>query len=344
MHDIKQIEKGFRRAAVPVSLISAFFTFQFAASTMSDPWMGWLLGGALAICALASAYIWTVRQAALRAGISRTAGVFLLAAGVMFTGTDAFTNAGSLLWQRASSDNVAQVTNVKYEDSRKAIEDAEARIKFFETRIADLKGANPWITSVSADGLKGQAPALDEAIRQEAARGGCGPRCLALKEKLAELNGRIGLAEQLGSHETMLAAAHKGLEKARSVAGEKTAVVSATSSQALSLATLGTLDLNPSADAQAWTSYVVGLVLAVFLTFGPMALNWVGFGGWRMAQEARAPAPVAHVPPAASVPSVAPLRVVERPAEPGHTIHVRQGVDLLEALQAQLGRVQRVAA
>ena len=314
MHSIEKIEKGFRWAALPVALISAYFTFEFARSTMASDGMGVLLGLALAVCAMASGYIWTVRQFALQNGISKHAGYFLLAAGVMFTGTDAFTNAGSLLWQRAASDSTANVQNVKYEDTRKAVEDAEARIKFFEGRIADLKGANAWVTSVSADGLKGQIPALEEAVAQESRRGGCGPKCLALKEKLAGVNERIGLAEQLGDHEKQLAAAHRGLEKARTVAQGSTSVVSATSSQALSLATLGTLSLTPSEDAQAWTSYVVGLVLAVFLTFGPMALNWVGFGGWRTAFKGHQVAtPVPPVPFGSSVPSIKERIVIKEP-------------------------------
>lgn len=348
MHSLEKIERGFRWAAVPVALISAYFTFEFARSTMASPGMGFLLGLALAVCALASGYIWTIRQAAQQAGVGKAASVFLLAAGVLFTGTDAFTNAGSLLWQRSAADNQAQVTNVKYEDSRKAIEDAEARIKFFETRIADLKSANPWITTVSADGLKGQIPAMEEAIRQESKRGGCGPKCLALQKDLAGIQERIGLAEQLGSHEKMLAAAHTGLEKARAAAGEKTSVVSATSSQALSLASLGTFSLNPSEDAQAWTSYVVGLVLAVFLTFGPMALNWVGFGGWRVSQEARVSRPASpgpYVPHSASVPAVAPAERPERIVERHTTLQpVNIGASLYELGQYQLGRVRTAGA
>lgn len=315
MHSIEQIEKWFRRAVIPVALISAYFTFEFARSTMANPFMGVLLGGALAICAFCSAYIWTIRQFAKKHGASKMQLAFMLGCGLIFTGTDAFTNAGSLLWQRSAADTTASVQNVKYEDTRKAVEDAEARITFFETRIADLKGGNPWITSVSADGLKGQIPALQEAVRQEERRGGCGPKCLGLQKELAGIQERIALAEQLGSHEKMLAAAHTGLAKAREIASGSTAVVSATSSQALSLATLGTLSLKPSDEAQEWTGIIVGAALAIFLTFAPMAMEYVGSGVWRASGVPKAEAPketVSRFSPVNAVPQVIRETIVEK--------------------------------
>lgn len=286
MHSIEKIESWFRVAALPVAAISAVFTVCFAYSTMSDWRLGFALGFALAICTFASAYIWTVRSFAVRGGASASVTTAMLVAGILFTSMDALTNAGSLLWQRAGAANEAQVTNIRYEDGRRAVEDAEARIKMMTARIDELKAANPWVTTVSADGLKGRIPALEEAVAQEARRGGCGPRCLKLKEELAGLMDQIGKAEQLGKHESMLAAAHRSLEKAREIASGRETIVSATGSQSHSLARLGTLvafnpTLDPSEETQEWTSYVVGLLIAVFLTFGPMMLNWVGFGAWR---------------------------------------------------------------
>jgi len=128
------------------------------------------------------------------------------------------THVGYSASIRVGDMQQSDVSNVKYEDTRAAVTDAQARIKQFSDRIASLKAANPWITSVSADGLKAQEPALEEAIAQEAKRGGCGPKCLALKKELADTMERAGKAEELASHESMLLAAQRGLDKARATA------------------------------------------------------------------------------------------------------------------------------
>lgn len=120
----------------------------------------------------------------------------------------------------------SDVSNAKYEDTRDAVKDAEGKIKFFSERIDALKKANPWITTVSADGLKAQQPALEEAIAQESRRGGCGSKCLGLKQKLADVMEQAGKAEELSSQTAMLLAAQRGLEKARSVAHDATYVSS----------------------------------------------------------------------------------------------------------------------
>ena len=120
------------------------------------------------------------------------------------------THVGYSASIRVGDMQQSDVSNVKYADTREAVKDAEGKIKFFSDRIAALKDANPWITSVSADGLKAQEPALEEAIAQETRRGGCGPKCLALKQKLADTLDRAGKAEELASHEKMLLAAQTG--------------------------------------------------------------------------------------------------------------------------------------
>ncbi|MBA2125068.1 hypothetical protein DLM45_02355 [Hyphomicrobium methylovorum] len=128
------------------------------------------------------------------------------------------THVGYSASIRVGDMQQSSVSNVKYEDTRAAVSDAEGKIKFFSDRIAALKDANPWITTVSADGLKAQAPALEEAIAQESRRGGCGPKCLGLKKELADVMERAGKAEELSKHESMLLAAQTGLDKARATA------------------------------------------------------------------------------------------------------------------------------
>ena len=266
---------------------------------------------------------------------------------LLVTVIDVTTNASTTGVYKTTDVVQANVQQAKYVDRRDAVASAKDEVALFNKLIADLKAENPFATTVSADGLKGQVPAIEEAILQEAKRGGCGPKCLALKEQLADVQKRIGIAEKLDEHTAKLEAARRGLEKAIAEASTSEQGESAVATQNFRLASLLTLSRAPSDDAVHWTDQWLMVVIGVVITFASQFFNALGFVGARSGARFRervAPAPVAHVPPAASVPSVAPLRVVERPAEPGHTIHVKQGVDLLEALQAQLGRVQRVAA
>jgi len=186
------------------------------------------------------------------------------------------THVGYSASIRVGDMQQSDVSNVKYEDTRAAVTDAEGKIKFFTDRIAALKDANPWITSVSADGLKAQEPALEEAITQETHRGGCGPKCLALKKQLADVMERAGKAEELSKHETMLLAAQKGLEKARTAAKAATYVSSTavnhtdTLFKALSLVRFQPVENVTVMERDATNTGIMGISSVAFLLLAPM--------------------------------------------------------------------------
>jgi hypothetical protein len=205
-------------ALVAIS-VDAGISFQFG-STLS-----YLHAAGFGLVALAFCILPDVSAMEFRKGKKTTAG--WIAVACVPLGLVAFlTHLGYSASIRVGDFQQSDVHNAKYEDARDAVKDAEGRIKQFSERIAQLKAANPWVTTVSADGLKAQEPALEEAILQESKRGGCGPKCLALKQKLADVMEQAGKAEELASHEQMLAAAQRGLDKARASAHEATYVSS----------------------------------------------------------------------------------------------------------------------
>lgn len=273
---------------------------------------------------------------------------------LLVTVIDVTTNASTTGVYKTTDVVQANVQQAKYVDRRDAVASAKDEVALFNKLIADLKTENPFATTVSADGLKGQIPAIEEAIRQEAKRGGCGPKCLALKEQLADVQKRIGVAEKLDEHTAKLEAARRGLEKAIAEASTSEQGESAVATQNFRLASLLTLSRAPSDDAVHWTDQWLMVVIGVVITFASQFFNALGFvgprSGARLKERLVSPqkpivSPVPVVPALASVPAVAaPERVVERVSEPGHTIHVKNGVDLLEALQAQLGRVRVAGA
>lgn len=186
------------------------------------------------------------------------------------------THVGYSASIRVGDMQQSDVSNIKYEDTRNAVKDAEGKIKFFTERIAALKDSNPWITTVSADGLKAQSPALEEAISQETRRGGCGPKCLVLKKQLADVMERAGKAEELAKHESMLLAAQTGLDKARATA-KATNFVSSTAVnhtdtlyKALSLVRFQPVENVTTGEREATNTGIMGLSSLAFLLLAPL--------------------------------------------------------------------------
>lgn len=237
--------------------------------------LSYLHAAGFALVAIAFCVLPDVAAMEVRKGNKAAAGWIALACAPL--GMVAFlTHLGYSASIRVGDMQQSDVSNVKYEDTRGAVKDAEGKIKFFTARIADLKEANPWITSVSADGLKAQGPALEEAIAQESRRGGCGPKCLALKKELADIMERAGKAEELSKHETMLLAAQNGLEKARAVA-KSTNYVSSTAVnhtdtlfKALSLVRFQPVDNVTMTEREATNTGIMGASSLAFLLLTPL--------------------------------------------------------------------------
>jgi hypothetical protein len=96
---------------------------------------------------------------------------------------------------RGDNISTAGVQNAKYTGSQKAVSEDEAALTREQTALSQLKTAHPWAATVTADSLRAQLPAIDEKLRQEEKRGGCGPKCLAIKQEKADVEGRIATAE-----------------------------------------------------------------------------------------------------------------------------------------------------
>ena len=75
------------------------------------------------------------------------------------------------------------------------LKEAKATLAMFEKRLAELEGQNGWAASATADSMRARLPALELAINQEAARGGCKAKCAALMAKKADLEKRRKQAE-----------------------------------------------------------------------------------------------------------------------------------------------------
>jgi len=173
---------------------------------------------------------------------------------------------------------------------------------------------------------------------------------LALKQKLADLQDKIGVAEQLDEHTKKLAAAKRALENAIAQAETAEEGVSAVATQNFRLASLFTLSREPGEGAQHWVDQWLAVLFGAGITFAAQffnALAWVSDRPGkafldRFAAPQKPIAPV--VPQTASVPSVPAPERIERVVERHMLQPVHMGASLYELGQLQLGRVRPAAA
>lgn len=132
----------------------------------------------------------------------------------------------------------AKVQQAKYSGAQEAVGEDKTNLKLWQDRLSKLEGENAWLPTVTATALRAEIPAIDEAIRQEMKRGGCGPKCLALKEKKAGVESKVGLAEEKADLTKKLEATRAVLAKAREKADTTEFKHSAAEQQATSIAKL----------------------------------------------------------------------------------------------------------
>lgn len=103
----------------------------------------------------------------------------------------------------------AKVQNAVYDNNQDSVAQAKRDIVSAEALIKRLS----WLPSdVTAAGMAAKIQAQKEAIRQEEKRGGCGPKCLALTQELAEMEKMKAGAEDLTRERERMAAAKRVLE------------------------------------------------------------------------------------------------------------------------------------
>jgi len=273
-----------------------------------------------------------------------------IAVAAIVTVIDITTNVSTGGTHKTSDVVQAKVQNIKFEDKRDAVASAKEEIALYEKLISDLTNQNPWTTSVSADGLRGQIQPMEEAIRQEARRGGCGPKCLALKQELAELHNRIAIAEKLDEHTKKLQAARNALSNAIAQAESVEQDVSAVATQNFRLASLFTLSRDPDEGAQHWVDQWLTVLFGVGITFAAQFFNVLGWVSdsrgmafmERFAAPQRPSAPPVDLTPR-TVPAPTPA-VSERVVEHQPTIYHIKGADIMDMLRSSAQRARGACA
>jgi hypothetical protein len=270
MHGIKTIE-DLQKAARG---LGGVFTVLAAAMSAAA---GWKFGGdstfacivlaaLLAGLTVAVAILLSFVDAAWAAGEKSVAAalglVFVLAAFGEYASHVAFGTG-----HRAHNIEQASIQTARYDDARDSVAENKRSIAMWEARLAELEKTNAWTASVTADALRAQAEA-------ESKRGGCGPKCLDLKAKIAIAEESADLRKQIAATKKVLVALREksaGTEKGDSIAVN----------QSMLFATAATGSLAPTASAIAWANIGIGAYLALLSTSLGAVFNWLGFRTWR---------------------------------------------------------------
>lgn len=323
MHTLDDLRKRFRQVGGGLTVVSALMTGVFGWSMGSNVVMAAVLAAGLMCATFASAYVWPFVAAAYRDRAWSTF-AFLAAFGILCTGTDLSTNFGSIAWQRTADVDTALKQDAVHDARGDAVSEDKTALAEARQSLDQLKLANPWATTTTASALRAELPAIEEAIKQEAARVKCGPKCLALKEKKSGIEAKIATAESMNGTAIRIADLEKRLESRREVAVTTKKGESATRDMNLNLASMFTLSLQPTEAAQHWTNKGVAWLVAGFFAFGAMGCNFVGFGipgGRRREEDASEPV---ESPPA---PTQARQNVVQKHKRPWREIFEQECAD-----------------
>lgn len=327
--ELHNFRKYFRVAALGCSVASAWLTLLFGFQQSPHWYVAMACAAFFVVCSLASDYIMLFVVDAWRRKSWGFVAAFGLGAVMVFS-LNLMSNMGSVGWQRDTTAMQARVQNTRADLVADTAKGSASRLAFLEAELVKL----PWTPVISSDALV----AKDEAIRQESRRGGCGPKCLKLKEERAAIAGQIGTAEKRADLDKQIAELREVVKAERERVMSTDRVTAAPVSQATFFAGLVSFSLQPTETAEAWTDRGIASWIALGLCICPMLFSLIG---WRTgAAPFAAPVPAG---PASAPTELGPSARPETPPAP-MPVKVAQRIPSgLEGLRAFLEDVNRHA-
>jgi len=256
-----------------------------ALSTMFGFSISPIMGPILAVISLASGLLLVVALFFYRVGW-RVLGNGLVAAWALAFAFNCWSNMGVSTSNRMTEVQTAGVQQTTYKERAKAADEAKTRLALFTKQLEELSAKHQWAAAVSADGLRGQATSLEQAVASEAERGGCGRICRGLQDQLTAVHERIAVAEQRDDLTGRIEATKAVLAKARTELAGTDAGISRTANQSTLYAKLISWDLAADPDAAMVTvaNEGTGVATAIILAVIAAALTLVG--AWPHLMEA----------------------------------------------------------
>lgn len=277
MDTLAPFRRYFRGAALVCSAASAVLTAYFGLQQNPNAILALALAAFLVACSLASDYIILFVTEAWKCG-SRLAVCGMVAAGAFVFSLNLMSNIGSVGWQKDVTVTEAKVQTTNAVNAEDQLMAAKDRLAMQRKRLAEMRGSQGWNASVTPHELNARLETANEAIRQEERRGGCGPKCLALKNERDKIAATLGAVTEHNRLADMIVATEADIAKLTKTVAETPPAVAAADSQSKFFASLVKFDLKPSDEAKAWTSVGMSTWLAIGLCIAPILF---GFIGWK---------------------------------------------------------------
>lgn len=243
-------------AAAVICAISAYYSFRFGANI--DIAMGLAMVTACISWALLPRIVYelSIRRMWFPAAGAAIAMVFA-------AGMDLVSTFSAISGERSLDAHQASIQKTVYDDKRETVGDAKKKLAFYEGHLADLQRKAAWLPSKPVDAWDAEIAVATEAINQEAARGGCKSKCLALQRRKAELEGYKAMAAQYAKYTEQMEVSKRILAEARETASTVQVQPSIAAVQSASLVRATTFNLAPS-DVQ---KDIAQLAVEIFMGF-----------------------------------------------------------------------------
>lgn len=201
---------------------------------------------------------------------------------VTITCADFLTNASTIGYNKevditSATENQRKIQLVAQEDGM-----ASKRVSDYEKAVSDIEKANPWLASVTADGL------LQQIRNQEGDRvykrsKECAdvtlPESRNFCNSLTRLREQHAFAVKLTSAQEELASARQALSRVRQQAQTQQLFVSAALVQNDKLAGLFTASMKPDAVSVHWVNTYMMVFFGMLITLASQFFNFVAWAG-----------------------------------------------------------------
>lgn len=202
--------------------------------------------------------------------------------GILFLCVEFFSHIGYSVGTRVMNVEQTGIQNAAYEVKQDSAKRNAEMLAVYRGDLDKLRNANPWAVSVSADGLRAQVAPKDEAIRQEERRGGCGPKCLALKTEKAAIEDKIAVVEKDNQISKQIALLELEVNKREDMATTAEFKSSPVVAQTKFVSQIWTWSLDPDQGSITGTQIFIGVLLAFATTFLAPSLFSVAFGAVKL--------------------------------------------------------------
>jgi len=262
-------------AGTMLAVVSLILTVQFGLTISVG------IAAALAVVSVMASYIWPIAIECQRnAGSGWAAGAVKAGAVVVAIGVtmiDGITNSSTTGTHRLTDVHVARVQTANATNVTGNLESARATLAMQKRRLADMTKSNGWNASVTPIELQARLETAEKAVAWEERRGGCGPKCLALKSQRDQIASTIGSLTEHNKLVGMIAATQAHIETLTKQVAETPPQVSSVDTQNKKLASLFTLDRNPGEGSVYWTDTWMMVAIGLIITLASQFFNMLAW-------------------------------------------------------------------